>query len=84
MCSINNNNNNNNNDDDDDDNNNNRVIDFFISVLTRSVLSKISEALNFWKMKKLTKSNKNVILYLSIRNIISTGVILININNKQI
>jgi hypothetical protein len=45
LCSINNNNNNNNNDDEDDD----RVIDFFISVLTRSVLRKISEASNFKK-----------------------------------
>jgi len=38
LCSI------NCNDDDDDDD---RVIDFFISLLTRSVLRKLSEASNF-------------------------------------
>jgi len=41
LCSI-----NNNDDDDDDDVDDDRVIDFFISGLTRLVLRKISEASN--------------------------------------
>jgi hypothetical protein len=50
LCSINNNNNNNNNNDDDDyDDDDDRDTDFFISVVTRSVLGKISEASNFKK-----------------------------------